>query len=92
MFSPSTTIIATDGGSYQAGYVDGTAFTALKKTNANARLHSTAVGQGDERPTVYGIKSPSSIATQFGDFDIVYGHMIEFFHNLQIVSRHLFLF
>lgn len=66
--------------------MDGSAFTAVKKTDADAREHSENVAAGIEQEIEYGIKKPSLLATMLPDFDIVYGHMIELFHNLQIVS------
>ena len=75
----------THRGVYQGGYLDGTAATAPRKTNVAARQHSQNVQQHTENPTQFGIKEPSLIATMLPEFDIVYGHMIELFHDLQIV-------
>jgi len=86
LLTPISSPAATNRGVYQAGYLDGTAFNAPRKTDGEARGHSQSVGQGDENATQYGIKAPSLIATMLPEFDIVYGHMIEFFHDLQIVS------
>ena len=38
-------------------------------------------------PEEYGIKAPSILSQVLPQFDIVYGHMIDFFHNLQIVRE-----
>ena len=40
-------------------------------------------------PKEYGIKAPSTLSQMLPQFDIVYGHMIDFFHNLQIVRDSL---
>jgi hypothetical protein len=71
--------------------LDGTAFTAPKKDNVDARQHSQNVAAGQEEATDYGIKEPSLVATMLPEFDIVYGHMIEFFHDLQIVSSQFYV-
>jgi len=76
----------TEGGAYQGGYLDGSAFTAVKKNNADARLASAAVAAGTMQTVNCGFKAPSSIVTMLPQFDVVYGHMIELFHDLQIVS------
>jgi len=70
---------------YQAGYIDGSAFTAQKKTNEAARVHSQAVANGTEALIDFGFKEPSSIAKILPGFDLVYGHMIECFHDMRIV-------
>ena len=44
---------------YQAGYIDGSAFTAQKKTNEAARVHSQAVANGTEALIDFGFKEPS---------------------------------
>ena len=82
-------LLATNRGTYQAGYLDGTAFTAARKDNVDARQHSQNVAAGEEEATEYGIKEPSLLATMLPEFDIVYGHMIELFHDLQIVNSPL---
>jgi hypothetical protein len=85
-FFSSTFPLATNRGTYQGGSLDGTAFTAPRKDNADARQHSLNVAAGDEEATEYGIKEPSLLATMLPEFDIVYSHMLEFFHDLQIVN------
>jgi len=76
----------TNGGAYQIGYLDGSAFTAIKKTNQTSREFSLGVQQGHNDPSEYGIRAPSIFTRMFPDFNVVHGHPIEFFHKMDIVS------
>jgi len=112
-------LLDTGYGRYQIGYNDGSAFTASRKTDVEAREKSEEVEAGWIglwplvclfffssilmplpslrffffltliEPKEYGIKAPSTLSQMLPQFDIVYGHMIDFFHNLQIVRDSL---
>jgi len=76
-------------GSYQMGYLDGTAFIAARKTNDEMRAISMQVASNLTDPKDHGIRAPSIIALKIPGFDITYGWVFEYFHKLCLPQNFL---